>query len=244
VQALLCVATAIAVCGCQATDVDDPPETSHGLKVQHALGLTKVPGRAKRPVALYPSELDDAIALGSAPVGAAGSIRRYLGERTRGIRTVGPVADPSLSGIADLDPDLILASKQSHKQLYKRLKKIAPTVAIDEAVNWKPNLRQDGEALGYSDYAEKLLSDYDQRAARVKSLVRRHGQPTLPAAVRGALRRPFIASILDDVGIRHPHPRSDPLGDARPSPYDAWTLGIGYIAATRILADLERFTRS
>jgi iron complex transport system substrate-binding protein len=241
VQALLCAAAALAVGGCQATDVDDPPETSHPLKVQHALGLTKVPGHAKRPVALYPSELDDAYALGAAPVGAAGTIPRYLGARTRGIRSVGPIADPSLSRIAGLHPDLILAGKQSHKPLYKRLKKIAPTVVIDQHVNWKPNLRQDGEALGYSDYAEKLLTDYDTRVARVRKLIRERGRPRLPAAVQSSLSRPFVASVLDDVGVRRPRRHSDLLRGARPGPYDAWTLGIGYIAATRILADLSRF---
>ena len=43
--------------------------------------------------------------------------------------------------------------------------------------------------------------------------------------------------------MAHPKPRSDTLAGARPGPYDAWTLGMGYIAAVRILDDLERFTR-
>jgi iron complex transport system substrate-binding protein len=228
--------------GCQATDTDDPPETSHPLKIQHALGLSKVPGHAERPVTLYPSELDDAFALGVRPVGAAGPLPRYLGARTRTIRSVGAVARPSLARIEALDPDLILAAKQSQGRLYKRLKKLAPTVVLDQKVDWKPNLRQDGEALGYTDYAEKLLTDYDRRAAAVKRLIRRRGKPTLPPEVRGSLRRPFIVSIMKDVGLRAPHRGRDLLPGARPGPYDAWTLGNGYLAATRVLADLERFT--
>jgi iron complex transport system substrate-binding protein len=193
-------------------------------------------------VALYPSELDDTIALGVAPVGAAGAIPRYLGARAARARSVGSIANPSLSRISALDPDLILAGKQDQKHLYKRLKKIAPTIVIDEEVSWKPNLRQDGEALGYSDYAEKLLTDYDARAGRVRALIRKRGQPSLPAAVRSSLSRPFVASVLDDVGVRHPRTQSDLLQGVRPGPYDAWTLGIGYLAATRILADLSRFS--
>jgi ABC-type Fe3+-hydroxamate transport system substrate-binding protein len=241
---LLCVAAALVVGGCQATDTDDPPETSHNLKVQHALGETKVPGHAERPVTLYPSELDDSFALGAAPVGAAGVLPRYLRRRTHDVRLVGPIARPQISRIAALDPDLILAAKQSQKRLYDRLEEIAPTVVMDQKVDWKPNLRQDGEALGEADFAEKLLTDYDGRAARVRELIRSRGTPTLPAAVRGSLTRPFVASILDDVGVDHPKPRTDLPAGARPGPYDAWTLGVGYIAATRILADLERFTRS
>jgi ABC-type Fe3+-hydroxamate transport system substrate-binding protein len=240
---ILCAAAALCVGGCQATDVDDPPETRHHLKVQHALGLTKVPpGQAERPVALYPSELDDAFALGASPVGAAGTLPRYLGARTRNTQLVGPIVRPDLARIQKLDPDLILAARRQ-RRLYKRMKEIAPTVAIDEKVDWKPNLRQDGEALGEADFAEKLLTDYDGRVARVKRLIRRRGRPNLPPAVRDSLSRPFVASILDDVGMSHPRPRADLLPGARPGPYDAWTLGMGYIAAARILADLERFTR-
>jgi iron-siderophore transport system substrate-binding protein len=238
---LQAAAAALAVAGCQATDTDDPPETSHPLKVQHALGETKVPGEPRRPVTLYPSELDDAYALGAAPVGAAGAIPDYLGKRTRSLRTVGPVSDPDLRRIEALDPDVILATKKQ-KPIYKRLKKIAPTVAIDSTVDWKPNLRQDGEALGEADFAEKLLTEYDTRAAHVKRLIRKRGKPSLPAQVQGASSRPFVASILDDVGMSHSKPRSDLVEGARPGRYDAWTLGIGYIAATKILDDLERFT--
>lgn len=233
---------ALALGGCQATDTDDPPETSHGLKVEHALGTTKVPGQSKRPVALYPSELDDAFALDASPVGAAGVLPRYLSPRTRQTRIVGTISHPDLSRISALHPDLILAGKQSQGGYYRRLTNIAPTVVIDQRVNWKPNLRQDGEALGHSDFAEKLLSEYDFLAASTRRVIRRHGQPRFPAAVRPALTRPFVASILDDVGVKHPTPRKDLLAGARPGPYDAWTLGMGYIAATRILADLQRFS--
>jgi iron complex transport system substrate-binding protein len=240
-QWLVCVAAAFAAGGCQATDTDDPPETSHGLKVEHALGTTKVPGQSKRPVALYPSELDDGFNLDASPVGAAGVLPHYLSPRTRDTKLVGPISHPSLRRIEALDPDLILAAKQSQGRLYRRLKKIAPTVVLDQKVDWKPNLRQDGEALGHSDFAEKLLSEYDFLAARTRAAIRRRGKPGFPAAVRPALTRPFVDSILDDVGVSHPRPRTDLLPGARPGPYDAWTLGMGYIAATRILADLQRF---
>lgn len=239
----------LACAGCgQATDTDDPPENSKPLKVQHALGVSKVPGQAKRPVALYPSELDSAFALGVRPVGAAapagaGGLPRYLASRTGGIAITGTVARPDLARIEALDPDVILASKPSHVRLYDRLRKIAPTVVLTEDVNWKANFRQDGEALGLADQAEKLLSVYDRQAARVRRLAR--GQtPSLPAAARSALQCPFIASIFDDLGLPHPAPRSNRLPNAKVGPLDEWTLGVGYVAAQRVLADLERFLKS
>jgi ABC-type Fe3+-citrate transport system substrate-binding protein len=155
---------------------------------------------------------------------------------------VGSVARPDLARIEALDPDVILAGKRQ-KRYYERLKEIAPTVALDEKVDWKPNLRQDGEALGRPEFAEKLLTRYDREAARVRRLIDQRGKPELPAEVRDSLSRPFVASVLDDGGVSHPRPRSDTLPGARPGRYDAWTLGVGYIAAMRILDDLERFTR-
>jgi ABC-type Fe3+-hydroxamate transport system substrate-binding protein len=242
----LLLAALLACAGCgQATDTDDPPENSKPLKVQHALGVTKVPGQAKRPVALYPSELDSALALGVHPVGAAfppGSreLPRYLRGGTGGIEPVGTVARPDLRRIEALDPDLILASKPSHEQLYDRLRRIAPTVVLTEDVDWKPNFRQDGEALGLADAAEKLLSTYDRRAADVRRLARGK-TPKLPPAARRALTRPFIASIFDDVGLRHPVPRADRLPGARVGSLDEWTVGTGYLAAQQVLADLQRW---
>ena len=154
---------------------------------------------------------------------------------------MGTIARPDLARVQALQPDLILAGKQSQGRLYLELKKIAPTVVSDEAVDWKPNLRQDGEALGRFDLAEHLLIVYDRRAAQVRRLVRAHGAPRLPSGVRDSLRRPFIASIFDDVGLRHPQPGVEAVKGARPGPFDAWTLGKGYVAANRVLSDLERF---
>jgi iron complex transport system substrate-binding protein len=238
----LCLAAALSLAGCEV-ESKDPPEGARPLKVQHALGETRVPGRSERPVALYPSELDSALALGVRPAGAAthrglSAFPRYL--NARGVPAVGPVDRPDVREIEVIDPDLILIGKQSHQRLYRRLKDIAPTVALDELIKWKPNFRHDGEALGRTDRAEALLTDYDRRAARVRRLLDGR-RPRLPEEARRSLRRPFIASILEDLGLPHPRPGSDRVPGARPGAYDHWTLGTGPLAARRVLLDLSRF---
>ena len=239
----LCLAAALYLTAC-GIDTHDPPENRRPLKVQHALGETRVPGMSKRPVTLYPSELDSALALGVRPVGAAthrgaSAFPRYLD--TRGVRVVGPVDRPRLDEIEALEPDVILIGKQSHEPLYRKLKLIGRTVALDELVNWKPNLRHDGEALGRTDRAEALLIDYDRRAARARRVL--DGRlPTLPSQARRSLRRPFIASILDDLGLPHPRLGSDSLPGARPGAYDHWSLGTGPLAARQVLLDLTRLS--
>jgi iron complex transport system substrate-binding protein len=244
--ALLCVAGAMAGCG-ESARHSAAKETDQPLKIQHALGQTKVPGRAGRPVTLYTSELDDAIALGATPVGAtvpdgATVFPRYLGAPVRHMRRVGTVSRPNLGRIASLQPDVILATVPSDRRLYRRLDEIAPTVAADEAVDWKPNLRQDAEVLGRTDAGEAMLSGYDRRALRVRRALRgRTRALRLPTEARRALRRPFVVSVLKDVGVPHPPAGPNRVPGARAGRYDEWTFGVGVIAANRLLDDLRRW---
>lgn len=241
----------LALAGCGEGPPQTPQqETRQPLKVQHALGETKVPGRARRPVTLATGELEDAIALGVRPAGAAVSSGRgpgfplFLGYRASGIAEVGTVARPDLRRIAAVDPDVILGVKPPQEEIYRRLRHIAPTVIADATVNWKPNLRQDGEALGRTDDAEAMLSDYDRRALRTRRALRGGGlgagslAARLPPEVRPYLSRPFIVSILEDVGL--PHPRARPRAGRR-GRYDEWSLGEGVIAARLVLRDLDRW---
>ena len=249
---------AALLAGCGDRSPDSPAqETARPLKVQHALDLTLVPGRAKRPVTLGPGELDDALALRARPVGAAtpgrsAALPRYLAGRLGGFDPVGPVADADLERIRSLDPDVILGTIPSHARIYRALTEIAPTVIADEAVDWKPNLRQDGEALGRTDAAEALLSAYDRRVARLRARLRRRGRLSarrfrraLPPTVRPFLSRRFVSSILADLGLgggRAEYAGGSPRSKAsrRAAPFDHWSLGEGPLAAGRVLEDIER----
>ena len=104
-------------------------------------------------------------------------------------------------------------------------------------------MRQDGEALGRPEVSRRLLTRYDREAARVKRLVDERGKP--PPADRGPrLAQPPLRRLGPGRrGRVAPKPRSDTLPGARPGRSDAWTLGMGYIAAMRILDDVERFTQ-
>ncbi len=238
----------LAVAGCGYGSPQTPEqETKRPLKVQHALGETKVPGKSSRPVMLATSELEDSLALGVVPVGAAVPVEgagfpRFLGSRVRRVRPVGTVARPEIRRVAALGPDLILGVIPAQRRDYRRLTDIAPTVMADSRVNWKPNLRQDGEALGHVDNAEAMLSDYDRRALRLRRALHGRGftrarlAAALPAAVRPYLGRPFIASILADVGLPHAEGKARL---ARPGPHDEWSLGEGVIAARLVLSDLD-----
>ena len=64
-------ALALFALGCQESGFDESKETSKPLKVQHALGETKVPGQAKEPLTLTVDSLVDTLALKVRPARAA-----------------------------------------------------------------------------------------------------------------------------------------------------------------------------
>jgi iron complex transport system substrate-binding protein len=188
-----------------------------GRLIDHVMGTTCVPERPQRVVVLDTGELDSTLALGVTPVGAVtafadGGFPSYLEGRTDGIQVVGTIAEPNLEAILALDPDLILSSKLRHEAIYQQLSSIAPTVFTETVgVVWKENLLANGEALGLRAEAERLLADYDQRLAELRSEL--DELPTvsivrfLPGQVRIYLAESFIGTIIEDAGLPRPAPQ-------------------------------------
>jgi iron complex transport system substrate-binding protein len=213
---LVFLAALVAVAaGCQESGFDERRETARPLKVQHALGEAKVPGQADRPMTLTTDALDDTLALGVRPVGAAlpgGRLPAYLRSRARGVEVVPPVTAQDMAAIKAARPDVILGSAADQKGLYNRLRLIAPTVMTETAgVQWKLNTRLHGEALGRTNDAESLLIDYDRRSARVGRGLGEGRADTevsvvlvTPGEVRMAGDESFPGSVLGDLGLSRP----------------------------------------
>jgi ABC-type Fe3+-hydroxamate transport system substrate-binding protein len=186
-----------ALAGCQESGFDESRETQRPLKVQDAmnpLNGTKVPGQAERPATLTADALGDTIALGVTPV-VASEVPDYMRADARGVRVV---KDADLNGIRAATPDVILGTKQGQGADYGELSKIAPTIMTDDD-DWKLNLREHGEALGRTNDAEQLLTDWDNRLARVK---RQLGDRRISVALEGGKQfGPVGQAVLDDLGI-------------------------------------------
>jgi iron-siderophore transport system substrate-binding protein len=213
----LLAALAVFALGCQESGFDESKETSKPLKVQHALGESKVPGQAERPATLTRATLEDTLALGVRPVRAAtplgGAPPAYLIGQVRGVRFMRPLTAATLPSLEAADPDVILGSASRQARLYDDLIKIAPTVMVDgHGVQWKLDLRLVGEALGRTNDAEQLLIGYDADAARTRRAIRRatgsRGRPrvALVQVTRdGLLVAPhdsFAGTILADAGLK------------------------------------------
>jgi iron complex transport system substrate-binding protein len=140
---------------------------------------------------------------------------------------------------------------------------IAPTVIVEPGSGrWKLNLRLMGEALGRTNDAEALLTDYDRRVAAVRSAVRGRPRVAVVRAVEDgwllAPRDSFAGTILADVGVRQvrslrradvvllaqPESERVRLGAGGVTPDDVelatwWGPG-GVLQARAALADLRR----
>jgi ABC-type Fe3+-hydroxamate transport system substrate-binding protein len=170
---LIAVALVAALAGCQESGFDESKETQRPLKVQHALDPltgTKVPGQAERPMTLTIDALGDTLALGVKPVRAALDDARVPPFLRREAHGVAIVPEHDLSAIASAQPDVILGAKEFQGQQYEYLRKIAPTI-MSEGFDWILNLRLHGEALGRTNDAEELLTDWDNRVAKVKKAI-------------------------------------------------------------------------
>jgi iron complex transport system substrate-binding protein len=263
---LLVAALAALAPGCQESGFDERKETARPLKVQHVKGESKVPGQAERVATLTLDTLDDTLALGVRPVRAAVpglSPPEYLRRPAAGVELMQPVGEAGLAALEAAEPDLIVGRQGA---LFDDLSLIAPTVIVEPGSGqWKLNLRLMGEALGRTNDAEALLTDYDRRVAGVRSAI--EGRPKVavaraavaqggPDGWRFAERDSFAGTILADAGLRQVRSleRADVVlvsqppdvrEDGRFEQVDAalwWGPG-GVLAARAAVSDLRRLVR-
>lgn len=113
-----------------------PVETATSTIIAHALGETTIPATPQRIVALEWTYVEDLLALGIQPVGAA-DIAGYNDwvqipvALSADVVDVGTRQSPNLETIAGLAPDLILAPSFRIAEIYEQLSEIAPTLAFD-----------------------------------------------------------------------------------------------------------------
>jgi iron complex transport system substrate-binding protein len=184
--------------------------------IKHAMGETAVPAQPQRVIVLDNGSLDNTLALGVQPIGAAtvadAGFLPYLKTQTANIQTVGTIDQPNLETISVLKPDLILGSKDVHEEIYAQLSEIAPTVLVEKlGETWKANLHVQAEALGKTEQATQLMATYNQRLDTFKqqmgdklattnvSVIR-----SMPDHLRIYMNSSFVGSILKDAGLPRP----------------------------------------
>ncbi|MED0680498.1 iron-siderophore ABC transporter substrate-binding protein [Aneurinibacillus thermoaerophilus] len=215
---LIAIVLLMTACGGQTASAPEKAESSGSSEqvIKHAMGETKLKKKPERVVTLDNGALDNVLALGVKPVGAATVFAdhpfpSYL-KGVEGIEKVGTINQPNLETIAALQPDLILGSKDTHEAIYEKLSQIAPTVFVETlGATWKENLKLQAEALGKTKEAEKLLNDYNNRIEEFKvkmgdRLTKTHVSILRPRKdnVTVYLRDNFSGSIIQDAGLPRP----------------------------------------
>ncbi|SDW19475.1 iron complex transport system substrate-binding protein [Marinococcus luteus] len=194
-------------------------ESEETRTVDHEMGTTEIEGTPEKVVTLYQGANDTAAALDVEPVGIVESwtqqpIYKYLRDDLEGTETVGEEIQPNLEKIAEMDPDVIIANKSRHEDIYDDLSAIAPTVTTDQVYEWKDTLELTGEVLNKEQEADELLSDYE---ARTEHFQEEMGDE-LPIEVAITNFRAdharifymgFAGSILQDTGFDRPEGHED-----------------------------------
>lgn len=218
---------AITACNGSTTQLEKKQSSSMAVKlpvetqiVSHALGQVEIPLSPQRIIVLDDHNIiDPLLALSINPVGViscAGCQERFPGipdNLVGDIPDLGIRGQPSLEKILTLKPDLILA-EESHKNSYKILSQIAPTVLIDpsDLYDFKERLRYLAQMLGKSDRAEEILAQYQKRIQQLQQKLGKQIEtktvsviyPTGSAAVFYTSNPNFrtYGQILKDVGLQ------------------------------------------
>ncbi|MBP0448365.1 ABC transporter substrate-binding protein [Kitasatospora sp. RG8] len=186
--------------------------------VKDATGkAVEIPAEPKRIVTLTQEDLDAVLALGVKPVGITNGQGlneppAYLKDKVQGVPVVGNLLQPVMDKVIAAKPDLILAGDMQDEQMLKQLREITPATLVTMAPTdeWKLSFRGIGNAVNKLDQANKVIADYDAKAAKAGgelgankgaavSIVR--WNPTGPSWME---KKQFASGVALDMGLTRP----------------------------------------
>ncbi|MBA9086042.1 iron complex transport system substrate-binding protein [Fontibacillus solani] len=134
-----------------------------------------LPAQVNNIVAASLESMEDAAILGVKPVGVlaiADAIPTYLATDLEGAALIGDKFAPNNEAILALDPDVILGTSKFGEDVAGQLNKIQTMIPYSHiSTNWKENLLLLGQVSGKSADAEKIIADYDAKAAEAKTKI-------------------------------------------------------------------------
>ncbi|MBX4149094.1 ABC transporter substrate-binding protein [Paenibacillus lautus] len=182
--------------------------------IQHAMGDTVVAGTPTKVVTLFQGATDAALALGVKPAGAVEAWieqpwYNYIRDQMDGVVNLGSENQPNLEEIAALKPDVIIASKTRHEEIYSQLSGIAPTVMTEEVHIWKESLALTAEALNKKQEEQVFLQRWEGEVADFREkmgdkLKMEVGILDFRADHARIVHTGFSALVLDELGITRP----------------------------------------
>jgi len=249
---LAALAALTVLVGCGSTDAEEGDggaaasgDGAFPVSIEHTFGTTTIEEQPERVVVLGWSAQDVVYSLGVTPVGMPSfsygggddGVLSWDDEHYDAAKTtlLDTADGPPLEDIAALRPDVILAPYEGFDEAtYEDLSKIAPTI-LTEGDDWKLNLREHGEALGRTNDSEELLTDWDNRVARVRRLI---GDRKLSVQLSGAAKPgPVGETVLADLGLSSGNGGQEVV---RVRSGEEWTGAGGLLGARTVLEDIAK----
>ena len=167
-------------------------------------------------VAASLESMEDAAVLGIKPVGVleiAGEIPQYVAAELAGATLVGDKRSPNAEVILGLSPDAIVGTSKWGEETLAQMNKIATTLPYSHiSTNWKANLLALGELAGKTAEAERIIADYEAKAADAKAKLGSSaaGKQVLVIRLRAGLMYIYPADVYlnpvlyEDLGLQVP----------------------------------------
>jgi ferric citrate transport system substrate-binding protein len=203
----------------QQQDTNNDAETAENVRtIEHEMGTTEIKGTPEKIVALEFSYVDALASLGISPVGIADDndesriiepIKEKIGDYT----SVGTRKQPNLEVIQSLQPDLIIADLQRHKDVYDELSEIAPTIVLSSLAADYDEIIEGFEvvsiAVDKEEEGKQVLADHKQRMEELKAQVPEGEERTVMPGVVTADGfyahnfESYTGSLLESIGLKN-----------------------------------------
>ncbi|WNS79031.1 Fe(3+) dicitrate ABC transporter substrate-binding protein [Domibacillus sp. DTU_2020_1001157_1_SI_ALB_TIR_016] len=218
---LLAIAVLLALAGCSSTQKAADSENAQSAgqtesgntkTITHEMGETEIEGTPKKVVALELSFVDSLNALGIDAAGIADDEKKEMIAKLVGKETdytsVGTREQPNLEVISSLQPDLIIADAERHKNVYEDLQKIAPTIVLKSREStYQENLdafNTIAQAVGKEEEAKTRLAEHEKTIEETKAKLKADPNATiLPAVVRDTSFQAHTSSSYDGELLEH-----------------------------------------
>lgn len=235
---LLAAALLLALAGCggtqKAADSENTQSSGSGQTesgnpktIIHEMGETDVEGTPKKVVALELSFVDSLTALGIDAAGIADDEKKEMITKLVGkeieYTSVGTREQPNLEVISSLQPDLIIADAERHKNVYEDLQKIAPTIVLKSREStYQENLdafNTIAQAIGKENEAKTRLAEHEKTIEETKAKLKADPNATiLPAVVRDTSFQAHTSSsydgeLLEDLGFKNAIQQEEPYAE-------------------------------
>jgi iron complex transport system substrate-binding protein len=222
--ALLALTLAACSSGDKPKETDAESETSANdsaavetEKVINYLGTDYTfPNPAENIVAASLESMEDAAVLGVKPVGVlevAGEIPEYLAAELAGAALIGDKMKPNVEAILNLEPDAIIGTSKWNEDMLAQMNKMATTLPYSHiSTNWKDNLLAFGQLVDKDAEAEKIIADYEAKAAEAKAALGKTAadKEILIIRVRAGVMNIYPAGVYlnpvlyEDLGLQVP----------------------------------------